>query len=268
MEGRAPETEDRGMDAPEPERPMFDEADEEGFGWRRVMVWGAVAIIAVAVIRIALERVIHPFVLIPAAVFILGLLLLALVPRVGTVYLAIFAVAVGLFSFVAGPEGRFSLEHPEAPADFLPTLLALVGVVLILLASVPSFRQGKGSSRRSPGAVWVSVLTVLLLLGASGWSFAESRGVTSQAAAANDVLVVADDFEFVPTKVTAKAGVVSVHVDNADTTAHTFTIDDLDADVFVAGKTSQRVEFSAGPGEYVFRCIPHPWMEGILTVEE
>lgn len=264
MEGEAGETEARGMEPSEPERPMFDESEEEGFGWRRLQVWGAVAIIAVAILRMALQRTIDPFNLAPVGIFLLGLLLLALVPRVGSIYLAVFAVASGVFGY---PELSFSLLHPEAPADFLTSLLAVVGVVLMLVSAVPSFRLGKGPSKRSGGAVWLAFFIVLLLLGGAGWSFAASRDISGQAAATSDVLVVSDGFEFVPEKLAAEGGVVSVHLDNADAFSHTFTIDELNVDLFVAGKTSERVEFSAPPGDYVFYCVPHPWMEGILTIE-
>lgn len=266
VEGQERQQDDPGTASPEADvRKPAEVGKSEGFGWRRLQVWGAAAVIAVSIIRMALEATVTPFTLIPVGIFLLGLLLLAFVPRVGSIYLALFALAVGVFGF---PEISFSLAHPEAPADFLSNLLALVGVVLLLVASVPSFRQGKRPSTRSSRAVWLGALAALLLVGAAAASLVMSRGVTGQEAASADVQVAIVEFEFVPQEITAESGVVSVHVDNEDALSHTFTIDDLDVDLFVAGETAQRVEFNAPPGEYVFYCVPHPWMgTGVLRVE-
>lgn len=72
---------------------------------------------------------------------------------------------------------------------------------------------------------------------------------------------------FDPESLTAPAGDIEVTLNNEDSVGHTFTIEDLDVDLVVAGGHSDSASFSAKPGNYSYICRFHTQMTGELTVE-
>ena len=78
-----------------------------------------------------------------------------------------------------------------------------------------------------------------------------------------------EDGEFFPESLDAGSGEVSVFVDNADATLHTFTIEELDVHLDIPASKAARVTFEADPGTYEFICVPHEQegMSGTLVVE-
>ena len=83
-----------------------------------------------------------------------------------------------------------------------------------------------------------------------------------------DVQLVAKDIEFQQSSLEARAGEVSVFVENQDATLHTFTIEELDVDLSIPAGKSARVTFDADQGTYTFFCRPHESdMKGLLEID-
>jgi plastocyanin len=79
-------------------------------------------------------------------------------------------------------------------------------------------------------------------------------------------VVTANNFAFTPTEVTVASGDTITATNGNPLTPHTFTVDDTDIDVNLAGGTSEDVTVDLDPGEYGFRCEIHGQMTGTLTV--
>ena len=99
------------------------------------------------------------------------------------------------------------------------------------------------------------------------FSVVSTVGYDEAAAQEGDIELATEDIEFTDTSIDAQSGEVSVFVDNADGTLHTFTIDELNVDLDIPASKSARVTFQAEPGTYEFYCVPHHEdMKGTLTV--
>lgn len=85
-----------------------------------------------------------------------------------------------------------------------------------------------------------------------------------------DLDLVADNVAFSEAELSARAGMVTVAVENRDLFWHTFTIEELGVDLRVPVSAEMTVTFDAPPGEYRFVCaIPghaDAGMEGTLKV--
>ena len=79
--------------------------------------------------------------------------------------------------------------------------------------------------------------------------------------------ITASGTAFDTDSLSAPAGEIEVTLTNEDGTTHTFTIDDLDADLEVDGGNSDSTTFEAEAGTYEYRCRFHSSMTGELTVE-
>lgn len=97
-------------------------------------------------------------------------------------------------------------------------------------------------------------------------SATDTGGADTTEAAGGTGGVTMADTAFDPTALTVAAG-ASIPLTNEDTFAHTFTIDDADIDVEVAGSESGEATAPSDPGDYEFRCRFHSNMTGTLTVE-
>lgn len=92
---------------------------------------------------------------------------------------------------------------------------------------------------------------------------------TAPAVAGKDIQLEAKDNEFVPLEITAKAGDITIVMENTGKAPHTFTQKDLDVDVNAdAGKTATIQLKDVKPGKYHFICIYHEALKmvGDLTV--
>jgi plastocyanin len=92
---------------------------------------------------------------------------------------------------------------------------------------------------------------------------------TPPATGDEEIKLEAKDSEFAPKEITAKAGTITILMDNTGQAPHTFTNKDLGVDVNAnAGEKAQIKIENAKPGKYTFVCIYHEaaGMVGELTV--
>lgn len=234
------------------------------FGWRRLQTIAAAVTAASFVIPMAMEGKVEGFLVALAAPFVVGLVLVAFLPRVAAIFLGVVALATLGFS---APYIVQALSHPESAADFVPQTLFTVSMALAAIAAIPAYREIRRSqgASRTPRSLAVAATVVVLV--ASAFSIATASGVESVAAQPGDETVLTRNFAFAPAELTAEAGAISVYLDNEDSTRHTFTIDGL-IDLNVPPKSAQRATFEAAPGTYRFYCRPHARdMQGVLVVE-
>jgi plastocyanin len=141
-----------------------------------------------------------------------------------------------------------------------------------------SFRPG-----RSRLAATVCALGALALAGCSGsdnggsgnstttsaTAAASAPGSSATPAAAKNTIII-DNFKFMPSKLTVKAG-TKVTVTNKDTTAHTVTGTGSAKGKFntghIAPGKTKRFTAPKKAGSYPFDCSIHPFMKGTLTVK-
>jgi plastocyanin len=243
---------------------MPGEVDAVGFGWRRLQTVAAVGTLVSFVVPMLVTLSFEPFLAGMAAPFVIGLLVRLRWPRVGTVLLGFFSLAV-LAS--GAPFLLDALSHPESIVDFLPLVLFTVSALVGTIAAIPAYRESAPPATTSAPARGLAVAGGAVLLAAAIVSVIAFMGVNSEEAQAGDVRLTAEDVEFAPEILTADAGSVAVHVTNQDGTRHTFTIDELGVDLNVPPDTTQRVSFDAPAGTYEFYCRPHSdVMTGTLTV--
>lgn len=235
------------------------------FGWRRLQVVAALGVLASLVVPMIISMSVEPFLLSMAAPFIIGLLVLLRWPRVGAVLLGLVSLALVLFSAPFIVEALF---HPESLGDFIPLVVLTLSLLVGAIAAIPSFRQGRIPDTASRLAGTIAVVAGAIVVASAIVAVVAFAGIESEPARSGDILVVAEDIEFHPARISAEGSDVSVHVTNRDDTRHTFTIDELGVDLNVPPNSNQRVSFVAEPGTYEFYCRPHvPGMEGELVVE-
>lgn len=84
---------------------------------------------------------------------------------------------------------------------------------------------------------------------------------------AGAVTITAQRLSFVNASVVAKAGEVTVSLQNLDTSVpHDISIDALGVSVDCSGPCTASTTFTAAAGTYAFYCSYHPYMTGTLTV--
>jgi plastocyanin len=236
-----------------------------GLGWRRLQVLGAIGALTPLVAFVAISGEFDPFLLILAVPILIGLILLRWAGRIGVIWLGVVSFLLLALNAAFAIQ---SFRYPEAPFDFIPLLVLLSSLLLIVIATIPAFRQGRGPDRGSASARNLLVAFIIVVIAGSAWSLVAAAGFEGETARPGDTRLVTEDFEFVPNEVTAPGGRISVHVRNVDPVLHTFTIDELGVDLAVPGRKESRVTFEVEPGKtYTFYCQPHAGMDGKLTVE-
>lgn len=256
------DVEEEPVSAGASESPMARGAS--GFGWRRLQGLGAVSVPLVFAYIMISEGFFEPFFLIMGGPFLVGLGLLAMKNRVGVVWLGVVSVA---FLAMNGPFALEAWRVPASSSDFITVTLAFVGALIVAIATIPAWRQGKGRDQMRAGARRLGLITVVLIAALSAMSLMTSARFTSPVAQPGDAVVVAENFEFDPASISAEPGEISIHATNNDSPTHTITIDELGVDLAVpGGGKSASVVFDASPGTYEFYCRPHPDMTGTLTV--
>lgn len=234
-----------------------------GFGWRRLQVFAALAVLGSLLVPMIVTVSFEPFLVAMAAPLAIGLLVLLRWPRVGAVLLGV--ISLGLLVSSA-PFLVEALTHPESLADFIPLSFFTAGCVVGAVAVIPTFRARPDATASSTPRM-IAMATGALLAVAVVASIIAFAGIESVPAQGGDVRVVTQAIAFRPKGITVENGEVSVHVTNLDGTRHTFTIDELSVDLNVPPNTDQRITFMAGPGTYRFYCRPHAaGMEGALVV--
>lgn len=76
--------------------------------------------------------------------------------------------------------------------------------------------------------------------------------------------VVAQDFAFDPTSITAAGDILTVSVTNEDDVEHSFTIEEADVDVVVAAGATEEMEVDISDAPLTYICRFHPSMTGTI----
>lgn len=115
-------------------------------------------------------------------------------------------------------------------------------------------------------AVLATALAVLLVAVGCGGSTTTAGGGGSTAAPTSGNTIMIKDFAFTPADITVAPG-TKIMVTNSDSVVHTLTANDKSFDTGSI-TNGQTVELTAptAPGKYPFRCTPHQYMTGTLTV--
>ena len=228
--------------------------------WLGIVRFAAVVLVVwSAVLQFTVGTVIPP-------VLAVGVVFAALIILVGTGrrWVGLVATLFGLAA-VGGnvPSMVEELTHPSSALAFILTLIATTAGVVLMVSGLAAFFRWP--TKRGlvvwPGVAVVMIGSAIALLAASK--------VESVSMVEGDIAVVAKANEFSPDPLTATPGRVSVWIENQDGARHTFTSPGLDVDVDIAGLQSQRVEFEAPAGDYVFFCavVGHEQMTTTLVVE-
>lgn len=235
-----------------------------GFGWRRLQAGGAVTSLAGVVVVIAIHGF-DLFVLIFAVPILVALVIQTLTKKAGVIVLGIVSLALLALN---APFLIPGLSIPQSAADFVPLMLFGMGLLLAVVATVPALRRSGRTDIASGSAKTIAIVAAVILAGGGAITLLATLGVSSEKVKVGDISLVTADFEFVPPELTSSRGTISVHVENKDSTYHTFTIDKLDVDLVIPPGKELRTSFRAGPGTYRFYCRPHvPDMKGTLVVE-
>jgi plastocyanin len=236
---------------------------ERRFGWASVLALGAWMMLLAPVIP-QLAEGFEPFFAILMAPVLVGLVLLRLVPKVGTVWLGVVSVALLVMNAGFIPD---ALMHPESPTDFVPVSMLTVGGVVAVISTPGAFRAARGRRTDSGVPAIVGRAALIVLAAGAALSLVASSRITSDAPAAGSTAVTLENFAFAPGNVTVGRGPVALYLTNNDTARHTFTVDELGVDVSLAPGQSRLVTFDASAGEYRVYCKPHdPGMDGRLIV--
>ena len=233
-----------------------------GFSWRALLFRTTIVAIVANIIILVLAGLIPPLVFF-IILFIVGLVLLRRGGKAGPILLIVlFTLYLLLNSFFVIPV----LTVPASAFDFIPTLLAILPVIVGIVAAIGVLRAREEAP--APAARTVSGVAIAVFVLGTILSIVATVTYDSDEAKGGDIRLVAEDIEFSQEGLTAEAGTVSVFIDNKDRTLHTFTIDPLDVDVDIPAGKSTRVTFEAEAGGYEFYCTPHESdMTGTLTVE-
>lgn len=234
------------------------------WGWQRTQAIGAVTIPVTFGLLLLRIGEFEPFVLIMSVPFIVGLLVRMRLRRTGTVIVGVVALALLLMN---APFLIEELQHPAAGIDYMFPVLVLAGAATVIVASIPAYRElTRGlTGSRAPKVMPAAAAALVVLLGVT--ALLSNTRFESAAALPGDIKVEARDLEFVSSKLQTEGEEVSLHVENTGAALHSFTIDELDIDVFIPAGKAARITFDAEPGTYRFYCKPHARdMEGSLTV--
>ena len=142
----------------------------------------------------------------------------------------------------------------------LTVLVPIAGIV----AAVATLRHRDGAdAARVPTLVTATVCAAIVLVGIVG-----SATTSDATRLPGDVTLVAQNFDFEQTAITAKAGDVAIYLENKDPFAHNVKIDGHGGSKDAAGRQSIRYVFrDLAPGTYAFYCSLHESeMKGTLTV--
>lgn len=176
----------------------------------------------------------------------------------------------------AGYNVYYEIVHPESFFDFVPSVVALAGALIVLVSGIVALRQTRARAvrfvslpmeRALVGALALSLGVLFLVSGALTIS---GRSTVSAEDKVGALSVRMRKTEFAPEQIDATAGEAPrVVVKNDDPFLHTFTIDDFDIDITVRPGSEKLVELPAlTAGSYTYQCEVdgHESMKGMLEV--
>jgi plastocyanin len=168
--------------------------------------------------------------------------------------------------------GVGDFAHPESFADFVPAFWRFVGVGVGVVAAVVAIRQRRSGTLRpaTPRERLVVRVGALVLVAVSAGSFVldrTSRTTISRADGATVVNTLEDSFD--PDDIDVEIGRQRFLIRNDDSYAHTFTIDELELDQYVAPRSDRLITVTFGrTGTYELYCAVtgHEDMTGQIEV--
>lgn len=184
-------------------------------------------------------------------VFAVGVLFAIAIPllRPGRKWAPFVVGLVGLAVVGTNIPGLYEeITHPSSAPAFILTLIAITAVLVLVFACAAAILSWPANTR-AIGIGWVGLILVGSVL-----SLVAAAQVGSPNMEAGDMEVVAKANQFIPDRMEAQTGQVSLWIDNRDGARHTFTIPELGIDVEIAGLKTQRIEFEVGAGEYLVYC--------------
>jgi plastocyanin len=184
---------------------------------------------------------------------IVGIVLLKRLPALGSIVVSLlFALTLfwcGVGAFVNfGHRAGFSAELLTS----VPAVLAAAG--LVSLVAPHGFHRP------------LALTTVTLVVAAALTSVVLPRSASTSRP--GDLRVVTQRLRFVPNRVEARAGRITIDLKNRDFFWHTFTVSKLRVNLDVTTRGQSRVTFEARRGTYTFICLIHEGagMKGTLIV--
>ena len=245
------------MDEPTAERVRAD-----GGNWKRLLRNSAIASIVVVALINVFAGLIPPLVIF-AVVWLIGVIWLGRSTKGPAILLLVGFIA---FLALSAPFVLPTLAVPASAGDFILNLASLLAAIGGIIAAVFVLR-GRAEEASDTPRTFGRVLVALFALGTV---FSIFSLITYEDAEVQegDIELVTRDFEFEDTDLEGEGGEISVFVENADATLHTFTIDALDVHLDIPASKSARITFDAEPGTYEFICVPHEAdMKGTLVVQ-
>jgi plastocyanin len=211
------------------------------------------------------------------AAFVVTSLLAGLVLRFGPrAMIPVAILALVVWFFIQGYNSYYELLHPESFFDFVPSMIGLVGALIVLASGIMALRQTRAHAlrydslpveRAVAGAVVVGLAALAVIAGALTIS---GRSTVSAEEKVGALPLRMHKTEFEPEQIDAAAGEAPrIVVTNDDAFLHTFTMDDFDIDVTVGPGSEKLVELpSLDAGSYTYQCevAGHESMKGALEV--
>ena len=228
--------------------------------YTRLAVGGLLLIVLSVVVAFAAGNATGGFAVAPPAMISLIAALLLIVTGRGLILAAVISFLAFMLFGVFEPLGD-PLRHLESFSDFVPTLMRAIGSALGLVGSVVALLQ----SRRGPAALrhgsatekrLVKIGTAGLVVVAVGSAvLTYTRNLEINAPPGASVVETVDD-RFSPSELSLEEGPHTILVVNRDSYAHTFSVDELDLDVYVGPRADRLITFDVpdDPGRHDLYC--------------
>jgi plastocyanin len=165
-----------------------------------------------------------------------------------------------------------ALSHPESFADFVPAFWRFVGTGVAVIGAFVAMRQRRNRTlrRATPREKLAVRVGALVLIAVSAGSFVLDTASRTTIARADGAIVVNSlEDSFDPDTMHVEKGRVRFLVRNDDSYAHTFTIDELELDQYIAPRSDRLVAVKfPRKGTYDLYCAVtgHDDMTGKIEV--
>ncbi len=263
----------RRGDAAPSTQPSQDRGERRRSFYLRLLLLG----LAVAPLSLAIAVVAGSFeaaaMFIPPTVFAVALAVAVWLS--GRFFLGAMILGALLLLFAVA-SSELELRHPESFGNFVPALWMTVGFAVAASAAALALIQRRRGTLRPATAVQkllVGLGVALLVAGSAVSWFVSGASRVTAAKAKGAPVVTMDDNEFIPKDFEAQPGEVArFYLVNGDSEPHTFTVDDLALDEYIAPRGQRLVSFEvpsweAGE-ELELVCVVsgHEEMDGTIRV--
>ncbi len=168
----------------------------------------------------------------------------------GVILLGLLFADIAVWT-VSGAVNNF-LHREQGLALLLPSFLGVISLVGLAAAAgaLINWRKRQAGSGfavmlGSAGLTLLLVITLASLL---------IKGPAAPVAQGGAIELGSKSMLFTSSELTSKTGEITLTLENEDLWWHTFTIDELDVDLYVPMGAERSVTFDAPPGEYRFYC--------------